>query len=84
MQHKYDPLNEFLILAPAFQKEVLLSFEQLELIINANLPPSAFKHSAWWSNAVDGVHVSAHAWEEAGWKVEHADRDHHWVRFIRQ
>ncbi len=69
---------------PDGQYEITLSFDQVEKIIGAELPPSAFQHSAWWSNEKNGVHVSAHAWMGAGWKVDGVNQKAHWVRFVRK
>jgi hypothetical protein len=78
---KYGPLNEYL--QNSSEKEITLSFNQVEKIIGDKLPPSAKKHQAWWANEAEGQHVHAHAWMDAGWKVESVNRTEHWVRFIR-
>ncbi len=80
---KYDPLKEYLSSLPPKQNDVTLTFEQLERIIYAKLPHSAFVHRAWWSNERNGVHVSAHAWMGAGWMVETVNQRENWVRFVR-
>jgi len=49
MAGKYTPLEQYLRDIPANQKEVLLSFEQIERIIHARLPPSAYEYWAWWA-----------------------------------
>ena len=81
---KYDPLKNFLISLPDHQMEITLTFEQIEKIISAELPPTAFKHRAWWANEKNGVHVCAHAWMGAGWKVDTVNQREYWVRFVRQ
>ena len=50
MAGKYSPLENYLRDLPANQKEVALSFEQIERIINAKLPPSAYEYQTWWAN----------------------------------
>jgi hypothetical protein len=62
---------------------VTLSFIHIERIINDKLPASAFKHRAWWSNEQHGMHSNAHAWMNAGWKVDTVDFNQKWVRFVR-
>ena len=44
MAGKYTPLENYLRDLPANQKEVALSFEQIERILNAKLPPSAYEY----------------------------------------
>ena len=42
MAGKYTPLENYLRDLPVTQKEVTLSFEQIERILNNNLPSSAY------------------------------------------
>ncbi len=83
MAGKYMPLQMYLHSLLENQRDTTLSFEQIERIINDKLPPSAHKHRAWWSNENDGIHVSAHAWMDAGWKVDTVNFTQRWVRFMR-
>ena len=83
MAGKYTPLEHYLRGLPENQRDVTLSFEQIERIINDKLPPSAQQHRAWWSNETDGDHVSAHAWLNAGWRVESVDQVRKLVRLSR-
>ena len=41
------------------------TFDQIEKVIGADLPPSARKYPAWWSNTIS--HSQALAWMKAGW-----------------
>ena len=67
---KYQPLAEHLIRQQA--EAVPLTFEEIESILGAKLPPSARKHQAWWAN--DGAHhVNARAWLNAGYRTERVD-----------
>lgn len=61
---KYEELRSFLLAQPP-EKPVLMSFKEVESIVGT-LPPSAFKHQAWWAN---GGHQHADAWLGAGRKV---------------
>jgi hypothetical protein len=79
---KYDPINENLQNSP--DNEVTLSFKQVEKIIGDKLPPSAYRHQAWWANEAKGNHVHAHAWMDVGWEVETVNQREHWVRFTRK
>jgi hypothetical protein len=80
----YTPIKKFLSELPARQTDIILTFEQIEHILNDRLPPSAFQYPAWWENEKGGSHVQAHAWLNAGWKVGTADLEKKWVKFIRQ
>jgi hypothetical protein len=80
---KYAPLQKYLSGLPAYQKDITLSFEQIEGILHASLPLSAIHHQAWWANERNGAHVEAHSWMDAGWKVDSFDQKQKWVRFVR-
>lgn len=67
---KYDRLYEFLKDRPGDQ--VTPSFDDIERLLNATLPPSARRYPAWWSSNTrrgDQTHVQARAWMDAGWKA---------------
>jgi hypothetical protein len=81
---KYDPLKLNLINLSKDQNEITLTFEQIEKILEDQLPLSAYRHRAWWSNEEHGVHVNAHAWMDAGWRVDSVNQRERWVRFIRK
>ena len=83
MTGKYTPLENYLRDLPANQKEIVLSFEQIERIISAKLPPSAYEYQAWWANEKEGNHVNARAWANAGWKVENVDFNKKQARLVR-
>jgi hypothetical protein len=84
MTGKYTPLEKYLSDLPESTREITLNFGQIEIILNDTLPPSAYCHQAWWANNVRGSHVEAHAWLNAGWKVESFDQKKAWVRFHRE
>ena len=84
MAGKYTPLEDYLRGLPVNQREVVLSFEQIERIINAKLPPSAYGYQQWWENEKEGNHVNARAWANAGWKVEGVDFSEKWVQLVRK
>lgn len=64
---KYQPLLDYL--RSGNQREVTLSFAQVELIINDNLPNSARCSKAWWSNRMTGG-LQSLAWMEAGYRAK--------------
>ena len=76
---RYQPLGRFLATRP--HASVLLSFTDVEQIIQWRLPPSARRHRAWWANVQ--THVQAVAWLAAGWKVEFVDLADEFVHFAR-
>jgi hypothetical protein len=80
---KYDPLRDYLKSRPPAINEITLSFDLINEMLESNLPYSAYNHSAWWANEVNGPHVQAHAWQDAGWKAEAVDFSKRRVRFIR-
>ncbi len=49
-----------------------MTFDEIEEIIGARLPASAFKHRAWWSNNPSNS-VITHAWLDAGYKSANVD-----------
>ena len=83
MTGKYSPLEHYLRELPASQKEVTMSFEQIERILNDKLPPSAYKYQAWWANEKEGNHVNARAWANAGWKIDNVDFNRKLARLVR-
>jgi hypothetical protein len=70
MSGKYAPLRRYLASRTGVER---LSFAQIERVLGDALPLSARRHAAWWSNEAEGRHVQAHAWMDAGWRVESVD-----------
>ena len=61
---KYDPLMEYLKRERAKGlNRVALTFEQINLIIDDELPDSAKDYKAWWF----GHPCQDHAWKDAGY-----------------
>ena len=54
------------------QESVAMTFAEIERVIGADLPPSAFKHRPWWSNNPSNS-VITHSWLKAGYKTENVD-----------
>lgn len=63
---KYSGLKRFLGLHR--EEKVTLTLEQIEMIIDDGLPPSARKHHAWWRGSSFHSHVKS--WSDIGWSVE--------------
>jgi hypothetical protein len=83
MAGKYTPLEQYLREIPANQREVTLDFEQIEKILAAKLPSSAYEYRQWWENEKEGNHVNARAWANASWKIENVDFNKKRVNFVR-
>ncbi len=75
---KYQPLLEFL--RDSNQREVILTFAEIEALMNNPLPDSAKSKRAWWSNRSKGA-LQASAWMNAGYRVEDVDLDEQRVTF---
>ena len=80
---KYDPLKDYLRKLSPSKHEITLSFDQINKILESDLPYSAHTYPAWWANEVGGSHVHAHAGQDAGWKVDSVDFNRKRVRFVR-
>lgn len=65
--YKYEPLTEFL--RHQSRAVVRMSFDEIERVIRAKLPPSATHHRAWWSNNAQN-NVMTKAWKDAGFESE--------------
>jgi hypothetical protein len=78
---KYTPLQNYLAGLPAGTHSKTMTFVQIEKVINDSLPPSAYKYRPWWANEVEGTHVHARSWLNAGWKVDTVSFSSQWVRF---
>ena len=83
MAGKYTPLETYLRDLPANQRKVTLSFEEIEGIIDARLPSSAYEYQQWWDHEKEGNHVTGRAWANAGWKVESVDFNRKQARLVR-
>lgn len=64
---KYDPLYEYLLKC---DEKVILTFEEIEEILNSKLPPSSKSHTEWWANEDVNTtkHVHCKSWQNAGYK----------------
>lgn len=65
---KYQPLADFLRGQDA--EHVPMTFAQIERLLGAALPASAYDYAAWWANDDGKSHVQAKAWLEAGFLTE--------------
>jgi hypothetical protein len=76
---RYDKLKHFLIAAKFTDLD--MSFAQIEKVLGRALPPSAFKHRAWWSNNPEN-NVMTRAWIDAGYQTADVDMTAKTVSFV--
>ena len=76
---KYRSLRGFLKRQERRNADSVL-FSEIEDIISASLPPSAYNHRAWWANS--DSHVQAAEWMSARWQVDEVSLAERRVRFI--
>jgi hypothetical protein len=68
---KYDPLLDHL--CRAGDGPIEMTFDEIDSLVGG-LPASATRFQAWWSNELEGTHVQARAWMDAGREVLTVDR----------
>lgn len=79
---RYAPLKLWLERQPPSDKTLQLSFQQVEEILGAPLPPTAYEHRSWWANDSVG-HIQSQYWLEAGWRVDDVNLNEKTVIFER-
>ena len=78
---KYQPLADYLVAQPA--DEVRLSFAQIEVIVGAPLPTTAYIRNWWWSKGAK--RFADQPWRAAGWEATLTRRADGWrVTFRRR
>ena len=78
---KYEPLEKFLYAKGV--ESIPMKFSEIESVIQDNLPPSARKHRAWWSNNPSNS-VITYAWLAAGYKTSAVNLESEHVVFLRK
>jgi len=68
---KYEKLTDWLNNPQRNPQRLLLTFREIEHIIEDHLPESAHKYVAWWGK--ESGSEQSHAWLDAGWEVESVD-----------
>lgn len=79
---RYEPLAQFLRDRNDAVWEA--SFEEVEQVLGFPLPPSAYRHSAWWANQQGKGHSQVIGWAGAGWRKRRVDLIQKYVEFERQ
>ena len=67
---RYAPLETYL--RESGRAEIPMTFEDIEEVIRATLPPSARKHRAWWSNNSTNSPMTL-AWRAGGYESASVD-----------
>lgn len=67
---RYDELGQHL--ASIHTDRWPTTFEEIERVIQAKLPSSAYKYPAWWSNNPSN-NTMTQVWLNAGWRTENVD-----------
>ena len=81
MESKYVPLGQFLSTYATHSWRA--SFAELEQVLGFALPNSARKYQAWWANEIEGRHVQARSWLDAGFETADLDLRGERVTFRR-
>ncbi|WP_400768811.1 hypothetical protein [Methylosinus sporium] len=79
---KYESITRYLV-----SLEInywVASFAELEALLEAPLPYSAYHYPAWWSNQGSGGHSQSRAWQDAGWRTTKLDLEKRSVTFVRE
>ena len=63
-RNTYENLEEYL--RNSQNRVEKLTYSQIEKVLNAKLPPSAYLYRPWWANS---GHSHSRAWSNANWKV---------------
>jgi hypothetical protein len=65
---KYDKLTEWLN-----SRTVVMTFAEIEKIIEDKLPDAASKHRPWWGNEKESGSRQCRSWLDAGWEIGKVD-----------
>jgi len=83
MHSKYTPLGIYLRSISIDTKDLALSFEEIEKILNFRLPSSAYEYQAWWAFEIRPSQPQKVIWQNSGWRVLSIDLSRRSVRFQR-
>ena len=78
---KYENLAQYL--AGKGDKKFMMTFDQIEEIIEGELPNAAREHRAWWANSDSNNHA-IQGWLRAGWETSRVDMDNQVLIFVRK
>ena len=81
-ESRYAHLADSLSSVPGKQDTIKLSLDQIEKIIQADLPQSAYSHRSWWANDSVG-HIQSKQWLDVGWRVSYINLSDRVITFTR-
>jgi hypothetical protein len=87
MAAKYDPLEHYLAQRRATERQVTLTFGEINSLLDSPLPRSAYSLRQWWENPRDAsTRPQARAWLNAGFEVDAVKQERRsgMVRFRRR
>jgi hypothetical protein len=79
---RYEPLAQFLEKRPSRIWQA--GFDDIESVLGFPLPPSAYRHSAWWANQRGKGHSQVAGWRDVGWRTGNVDLAQRRVTFERE
>jgi hypothetical protein len=80
---KYTPFEAYLRSVPDEQRELVMTFEQIEHVMASSLPKTAYQRQTYWGNGIPSGLSHKNAWLHAGWMVASADLVEKRVNFVR-
>ena len=80
---KYLSLDDWFRKQSTTAEPIVLTFDQIEVILGTPLPKSATKLATWWTNVQPKIQSHRTAWLNHGWMVAEFDQPARWVKFVR-
>jgi hypothetical protein len=84
MPGKYSALERYLQELPARQQGVVLTFQEVEAILNRKLPRSAYTYVKWWTVESRPRSPQKKAYIRAGWRLCSLSMMQQWIELVRQ
>jgi hypothetical protein len=84
MTRKYLPLEQYLQCLPPEQQGVILTFQEIEQILDNKLPRSAYTYQKWWTHESQPRSPQKQAFRRAGWRLCTISMSEQRLQFIRQ
>ena len=81
LMSKYAPLKAYL--KAQVTSEIPMTFAEIEKVLGAPLPATAFRARSWWANQPSG-HAQAKAWLEAGYVTAKVDMEGRTLSFLQK
>jgi CBS domain-containing protein len=80
-QGKYAALSQHLAALPSTDQSCLMTFTDIEKLLNEKLPESAYEYRAWWANDPSKPHAAG--WLAQGWKAQSLSMSEKRLTFVR-